>query len=154
MATTGTIKRLISEKGFGFIKAESGTEYFFHRHACGDQWDSLQEGQRVTFDPSDGPKGPRAENVQFAYGIKQIASRMETSRWKGGVYLQCPQCNWKTNRIAKECLCDQDPCRCRLGIGFGLCNYCGDVPLVRATNTREDKRYLKASAELRKDADR
>ena len=64
--TTGTIKR-ITEKGFGFIAAPDGTEYFFHRSACtGTPFDSLHEGQSVTFTVGQGPKGPRAENVKPA----------------------------------------------------------------------------------------
>ena len=61
MATTnGTIKR-ITDKGFGFIAASDGTEYFFHQ---GTRFDELREGQRVTFTPGQGPKGPRAESVK------------------------------------------------------------------------------------------
>jgi CspA family cold shock protein len=58
----GTIKRLVSDKGFGFVAADNGSEYFFHQSACA-QFDSLREGQQVTFQPGQGPKGPRAENV-------------------------------------------------------------------------------------------
>jgi len=66
MATTGTIKTL-TNKGFGFIAASNGTEYFFHQSACvGTSFDSLREGQTVTFDVGQGPKGPRAENVKVA----------------------------------------------------------------------------------------
>jgi CspA family cold shock protein len=62
--TTGTIKRL-TDKGFGFIAAGDGTEYFFHQSACqGVRYDELREGQRVSFTVSQGPKGPRAENVK------------------------------------------------------------------------------------------
>ena len=51
----------------GFIAAEDGKEYFFHHSACqGVSFDSLHEGQRVTFDLGQGPKGPRAENVKLA----------------------------------------------------------------------------------------
>lgn len=61
----GTIKRLVSDKGFGFVAASDGNEYFFHQSACVDtQFDSLHEGQAVTFDTGQGPKGPRAENVR------------------------------------------------------------------------------------------
>jgi len=61
----GTIKRLVRDKGFGFVAAQDGTEYFFHQSACvGTPFDSLREGQAVTFDAGQGPKGPRAENVQ------------------------------------------------------------------------------------------
>lgn len=64
-ATNGTVKRLVSEKGFGFIADGAGREYFFHQSACAN-FDSLREGQQVTFEPGQGPKGPRAERVQLA----------------------------------------------------------------------------------------
>lgn len=61
---TGTVKRLIRDKGFGFIAAQDGSEYFFHQSSCkGTEFDSLREGEAVTFDKGQGPKGPRAENV-------------------------------------------------------------------------------------------
>jgi CspA family cold shock protein len=69
MATTmrGTIKTLMTAKGFGFIAASDGAEYFFHRSACVDnRFDALREGQAVTFEQGQGPKGPRAENVRVA----------------------------------------------------------------------------------------
>ena len=69
MAATvnGTIKRLVSDKGFGFVAAADGTEYFFHQTACTDtRFDDLREGQAVTFQTGQGPKGPRAENVKLA----------------------------------------------------------------------------------------
>ena len=64
MATvSGTIKRL-TDKGFGFIAAPDGTEYFFHQSACNRvRFDELREGETVTFTVGQGPKGPRAENV-------------------------------------------------------------------------------------------
>lgn len=62
-STAGTVKR-ITDKGFGFIAAGDGVEYFFHRSACqGVRFDDLREGDRVTFTIGQGPKGPRAENV-------------------------------------------------------------------------------------------
>jgi CspA family cold shock protein len=66
MATTnGTIKKL-TDKGFGFIAAPHGTEYFFHQSACvGVRFDELRAGQAVTFEQGQGPKGPRAENVRI-----------------------------------------------------------------------------------------
>ena len=67
MAATqnGTIKRLVAEKGFGFVLGQDGREYFFHQSACvGIRFDSLREGQSVTFEAGQGPKGPRAENVK------------------------------------------------------------------------------------------
>ena len=66
MATAqGKIKRLVSEKGFGFVSDESGQEYFFHQSACAS-FATLREGQAVTFQTAQGPKGPRAENVKEA----------------------------------------------------------------------------------------
>jgi cold shock protein len=62
--TTGTIKRK-TDKGFGFIAAPDGTEYFFHQSGCVQtSFDDLREGQRVSFTVGQGPKGPRAENVK------------------------------------------------------------------------------------------
>ncbi|HKT81024.1 MAG TPA: cold shock domain-containing protein [Vicinamibacterales bacterium] len=67
MASSGTIKRIVSDKGFGFIKAADGGEYFFHNSACvGIRFDDLREGQAVTFEKGEGPKGPRAESVRPA----------------------------------------------------------------------------------------
>ena len=60
----GTIKRLVSDKGFGFVAAQDGTEYFFHQSACtGVRFDELREGQSVSFEKGQCPKGPRAERV-------------------------------------------------------------------------------------------
>jgi len=66
-ALNGTIKRLVSDKGFGFILATDGNEYFFHSSACGQTpFDELREGQAVIFDRGQGPNGPRGENVKVA----------------------------------------------------------------------------------------
>lgn len=63
----GSIKRLVRDKGFGFILGSDGSEYFFHNSACTQTpFDQLREGQNVTFDRGQGPKGPRAENVRPA----------------------------------------------------------------------------------------
>ena len=66
MSMNGTIKRLVADKGFGFVAAADGNEYFFHQSACPDGFDQLREGQSVTFNTGQGPKGPRAENVRVA----------------------------------------------------------------------------------------
>ncbi len=61
----GRIKKLISDKGFGFIEGEGG-DIFFHRTALIDvAMEQLQEGQAVEYDEGQGPKGPRAENVKL-----------------------------------------------------------------------------------------
>jgi cold shock protein len=64
-AVNGTVKRLVFEKGFGFVADQNGHEYFFHQSACAS-FDTLREGQAVTFETGQGPKGPRAENVRVA----------------------------------------------------------------------------------------
>lgn len=62
----GTIKRL-TDKGFGFIDDGSGKDMFFHSSAVeGTSYDQLQEGQRVSYNVGNGPKGPCAENVKVA----------------------------------------------------------------------------------------
>jgi cold shock protein len=62
---TGTIKRLNTDKGFGFIRNETGEEYFFHQSAIyGEGIADLREGDSVEFEVGEGPKGPRAENVK------------------------------------------------------------------------------------------
>ena len=67
MSMDGTIKRLVSDKGFGFVAAADGNEYFFHQSAvAAGGFDQLQEGQAVTFNTGQGPKGPRAEDVRLA----------------------------------------------------------------------------------------
>ena len=63
----GKIKRLIRERGFGFITAEDDKEVFFHRSALAEgDFDALEEGASVEFDLEEGPKGPRAVNLKVA----------------------------------------------------------------------------------------
>jgi len=65
----GTIKKLIRERGFGFIRAEDGKEVFFHRSALeGTDFDALEEGKDMEFEVESGPKGLRAVNVKVAEG--------------------------------------------------------------------------------------
>lgn len=61
----GSVKRLTRDRGFGFIQGEDGNDYFFHRSELrgGLTFDALKEGQRVTFEPREGDKGPRAAEV-------------------------------------------------------------------------------------------
>jgi len=65
---TGTVKRVISERGFGFIAGEDGKEYFFHRDGLKGSldFDRLVGGESVTFDTETGPKGDRAVRVDAA----------------------------------------------------------------------------------------
>ena len=60
----GTIKKLVSDRGFGFIAAEDGKEYFFHRSSTEGNFDRLQGGEKVTFEIEASPKGPRAKAVR------------------------------------------------------------------------------------------
>ena len=60
----GTIKR-ITDKGFGFIATGGDKDMFFHSsNVEGGGYESLREGQRVSYNEGRGPKGPRAENVR------------------------------------------------------------------------------------------
>ena len=60
----GTIKR-ITNKGFGFIEDGTGTDMFFHSsNVEGVPYEELREGNRVSYNVGQGPKGPRAENVR------------------------------------------------------------------------------------------
>lgn len=60
----GTVKWFNDTKGFGFIEQDGGKDVFVHHSAIQAQgFKSLQEGQRVSFEIVDGPKGPAAANV-------------------------------------------------------------------------------------------
>ena len=67
---TGTIIRIVSQRGFGFIQEPDGTELFFHASGVvgTTPFDYLQEGQAVTYDKTrdDRGRGERAVNVQPA----------------------------------------------------------------------------------------
>jgi len=65
---TGTVKWFNAEKGFGFIATdEGGPDVFVHYSAIASSgYRSLEENQRVSFDVTQGPKGPQAANVQPA----------------------------------------------------------------------------------------
>lgn len=61
----GTIKKLVSDRGFGFIAADDGKEYFFHRSSTEGNFDRLQGGEKVNFEVEASPKGPRAKSVRI-----------------------------------------------------------------------------------------
>ena len=62
----GMIKKVIADKGFGFIEGERGDLFFHHSAVEGTTIESLQIGQRVSYEEGSGPKGARAENVKLA----------------------------------------------------------------------------------------
>lgn len=65
---TGTIKRIVADRGFGFIAADDEKEYFFHRGGLDStlEFDRLVGGEHVEFDVEASPKGPRASRVRAA----------------------------------------------------------------------------------------
>ncbi len=61
----GRIKKLVRDRGFGFVRGDDGKEVFFHRSGLGaNDYDSLSEGDLVEYVVQEGPRGPRAENVR------------------------------------------------------------------------------------------
>jgi cold shock protein len=60
----GTIKKILAEKGFGFIDGENGELFFHHSAVEGTQIEALRVGQSVSYEEGRGPKGPRAEKVR------------------------------------------------------------------------------------------
>ena len=64
--TTGTVKKVVSDRGFGFIAADDGKEYFFHRTGlvASLDFDRLAGGEKVEFEIEASPKGPRATRVR------------------------------------------------------------------------------------------
>ncbi|HBD10880.1 MAG TPA: cold-shock protein [Porticoccaceae bacterium] len=63
-STTGTVKWFNADKGYGFIEREDGPDVFVHfRSIVGEGFKTLNEGQKVQFDVTQGQKGPQADNV-------------------------------------------------------------------------------------------
>jgi CspA family cold shock protein len=65
---TGTVKKVVADRGFGFITAEDAKEYFFHRSSLDSSldFDRMTGGERVEFEIEQSPKGPRAARVRAA----------------------------------------------------------------------------------------
>ncbi len=62
----GKIKKIVRDRGFGFISDTDGREVFFHQSGVMDsKFDSLTEEQKVEFDVETSNKGPRAINVKI-----------------------------------------------------------------------------------------
>ena len=61
----GTIKKLMTDKGYGFIKTAGTKDLFFHSSSVqGVSFEELREGQDVSYTEAQGKKGPCAENVK------------------------------------------------------------------------------------------
>ena len=79
----GTIKKVISNKGYGFIDSESQEgDLFFHKSNLGSNLDfsNLQEGTSVEFDVSEGRRGPEATNIKLAgEGGEESSSEEESA---------------------------------------------------------------------------
>ncbi|HEY2915773.1 MAG TPA: cold shock domain-containing protein [Candidatus Limnocylindrales bacterium] len=65
---TGTIKKVVADRGFGFITADDGKDYFFHRSGLDSSldFDRLAGGEKVEFEVESGQKGPRAAKIRAA----------------------------------------------------------------------------------------
>lgn len=65
---TGTVKRIVTDRGFGFIADDQGKEHFFHLSGLAQNVsiESLREGDKVTFETERSDRGPRATNVALA----------------------------------------------------------------------------------------
>jgi CspA family cold shock protein len=63
---TGTIKKVVAERGFGFITSSDQKDYFFHRSSLDStlDFDRLVGGEKVEFEIEQSPKGPRAARVR------------------------------------------------------------------------------------------
>jgi CspA family cold shock protein len=62
----GKIKKVVSEKGFGFIEGDRGDLFFHHSEVQGVTFEELRVGQLVEFEVGRGEKGPRATSVRVA----------------------------------------------------------------------------------------
>lgn len=66
----GKIKRLVSDRGFGFVEGDRDDMFFHHSDVSGVSFEDLREGQTLEYEVGQGPKGPRATNVRL---VDQVA---------------------------------------------------------------------------------
>src|ERR1700716_4100768 len=86
---TGTVKWFSDDKGFGFITPDDGDKDLFVHHTgiTGEGYRSLQEGAKVSYDPEQGDKGPKAVNGTASW---PPASCISLSRARRGGPSLCP----------------------------------------------------------------
>ena len=75
---TGTVKWFNADKGYGFITVDNGDEVFVHfSEIQGEGFKTLEEGQKVEFEVTQGNRGPQASNVQTLYNKKTLKKRLK-----------------------------------------------------------------------------
>ena len=73
----GKIKKMVRDRGFGFIRGDDGKEVFFHRSGLNAaDYDALSEGDNVEYVVQEGPRGARAENVRQASAEEDTAAQV------------------------------------------------------------------------------
>lgn len=60
----GTVSKIFYDKNYGFVKADNGIQFFFHKADCLSKFAELQVGDKVSFDSETTEKGPRAYGVE------------------------------------------------------------------------------------------
>jgi cold shock CspA family protein len=111
----GKIRKIIRERGFGFIAAEDSKDVFFHRSAlAGEDFDALEEGNSVEFDLERGPKGLQARNVR----VDDLFRKQERG---GSIQAYCLKCR------AKREIKDPETITMKNGrpATRGVCSACG-----------------------------
>jgi CspA family cold shock protein len=71
---TGKVKKVVRDRGFGFIADNDGRELFFHKSGVEGSFEGLNEGQNVEFEVESSPKGPRAIGVKLSEQQEQTLS--------------------------------------------------------------------------------
>lgn len=82
----GTVKKVVTDRGFGFVTGEDAKDYFFHRDGLAPSldFDGVRAGDQVEFDVELGQRGPRAVNVlrTEGHGGQGEPVDWETPRWR------------------------------------------------------------------------